>query len=308
METDPAGNSTDWTTTYTGQEAGLENNGVVTITNQEAKGSIVIEKDVTVNGNRVPDTNTPSPADGTYTFTITKKDDTSISRTASLAITNGQSTTEQITDLQPGTYIVTETVPTNGSEISMIDGDRVSLYSKEVTVGSGQGSTNTVQVVFTNNLTQAKVKVIKVLKDNKDIPISGAEFTLTRVDEQGHDINTAPKAYKQTKTVSADGELEFDGLLNGRYKLEETFVPAGYIKTEGPYYIEVDGNGTSSLVASYVMASSAGANAFYVENTPGAALPNSGGPGTTALYLLGIMLTASTGVVLVMRKKRREAV
>ena len=48
-------------------------------------------------------------------------------------------------------------------------------------------------------------------------------------------------------------------------------------------------------------------NVFTIPNTPGAALPNTGGPGTTTLYLLGIMLTAFAGAGLVMRKRRRDA-
>ena len=44
-----------------------------------------------------------------------------------------------------------------------------------------------------------------------------------------------------------------------------------------------------------------------VGNTPGAALPNTGGSGTIALYLLGFMLTAFAGAGLVMRKRRKAA-
>ena len=40
-----------------------------------------------------------------------------------------------------------------------------------------------------------------------------------------------------------------------------------------------------------------------VKNEPGAALPKTGGPGTSLFYLLGIMLTFFAGAALV-RKKR----
>ena len=46
--------------------------------------------------------------------------------------------------------------------------------------------------------------------------------------------------------------------------------------------------------------------AFTVRNTPGAALPNTGGPGTNQIYLLGIMLTGIAGMGLVMWKKRSD--
>jgi len=49
--------------------------------------------------------------------------------------------------------------------------------------------------------------------------------------------------------------------------------------------------------------------AFEVENEPGAELPSTGGPGTTLLYLLGILLTglAGAGLVMSMEKRRRAA-
>ena len=40
-----------------------------------------------------------------------------------------------------------------------------------------------------------------------------------------------------------------------------------------------------------------------ISNEPGAALPNTGGPGTMRLYLLGILLTGLAGAALVMRKR-----
>ena len=46
--------------------------------------------------------------------------------------------------------------------------------------------------------------------------------------------------------------------------------------------------------------------AFKVENTPGAALPNTGGPGTTLIYLLGIMCTGIAGVGLAMKRRRKK--
>ena len=47
---------------------------------------------------------------------------------------------------------------------------------------------------------------------------------------------------------------------------------------------------------------------FYsISNNPGVELPATGGPGTTLIYLFGIMLTGFAGAVLVMRKRRKAA-
>ena len=45
-----------------------------------------------------------------------------------------------------------------------------------------------------------------------------------------------------------------------------------------------------------------------VGNTPGAALPNTGGPGTKMLYFFGIMLAGLAGTGLVMKRRRRKNV
>ena len=44
-----------------------------------------------------------------------------------------------------------------------------------------------------------------------------------------------------------------------------------------------------------------------VKNTPGVALPSTGGRGTGLLYLFGIMLTGIAGVGFALRRRRRIA-
>ena len=43
-----------------------------------------------------------------------------------------------------------------------------------------------------------------------------------------------------------------------------------------------------------------------VSNEPGASLPQTGGPGTSLVYLLGIMLTGFAGAGLMMRERRKD--
>jgi LPXTG-motif cell wall-anchored protein len=107
----------------------------------------------------------------------------------------------------------------------------------------------------------------------------------------------------------------------------ETHAPDGYvILTRGVDFSIDASSGTVTLIKEstetvegetvtvYVPAetsdypdASANGNAITVKNTPGAALPNTGGPGTNLIYLLGFMLTGLAGVGLVMRKRRRDA-
>ena len=103
--------------------------------------------------------------------------------------------------------------------------------------------------------------------------------------------------------TDSDGKITFEKLVPGRYMLEETEPPAGYIKSEGPYYIQVTANGTDSVEGSVQYASADG-HLFTIENVPGAALPSTGGPGTRLFAISGTVLTAGAGALL---WKRRES-
>ena len=63
-------------------------------------------------------------------------------------------------------------------------------------------------------------------------------------------------------------------------------------------------NGNHNSQAS--ISQSAGVYIITVKNEPGAALPNTGGPGTNLIYLFGIMLTGLAGTGLVMKRRRRN--
>jgi len=133
--------------------------------------------------------------------------------------------------------------------------------------------------------------------------IPGAKFTLTQVDENG---NTVPSGIQKPEaTTNANGILIFDNLESGRYKLEETFIPDGYIRKEGPYYIVVNSDYTTSLDTSvpHTLITKAETSSEYtVENVPGAALPSTGGPGTRLFTILGSLLLAFGGIVLIRRQ------
>ena len=45
---------------------------------------------------------------------------------------------------------------------------------------------------------------------------------------------------------------------------------------------------------------------YKVGNTPGVALPSTGGPGTNLIYFLGIVLTGLAGGGLLMKRRRRD--
>ncbi len=152
------------------------------------------------------------------------------------------------------------------------------------------------------NLKKASIRIIKVV-EGTERAIPGAKFTLTQVDENG---NTVPSGIQKPEaTTNANGILIFDNLEPGRYKLEETVIPDGYIRKEGPYYIVVNSDYTTSLDTSVphtLITKSETSSEYTVENMPGAALPSTGGPGTRLFTILGSLLLAFGSIVLIRRQ------
>lgn len=131
------------------------------------------------------------------------------------------------------------------------DGTAVDNYEgfKEPVISSmTKGSDQRWYASITNEQTGTKTSLrIKKVEQGTSTPLSGAKFTLTKVDESGHPI-TGDDAYASgLQEVDANGELTIGGLKPGRYLLEEKVAPANHKITEGMYYIDVKEGGTSEL-------------------------------------------------------------
>ena len=127
----------------------------------------------------------------------------------------------------------------------------------------------------------------------------------------------------ESPATDGDGETAFSGLYSGYYEIKETKVPDGYIlqgecciyvKVDDgvAYYLAVDEDETKPITEwaaieqtdnddliqftlgtadNQLTAGDETTNTlFSIGNTPGAALPSTGGPGTHLFYLLGILL------------------
>ena len=154
-----------------------------------------------------------------------------------------------------------------------------------------------------------------------------------------------PVSGKGDLISDADGNIALGMLDKGTYYLLETAAPNGYLLLTRPVKIIIDptsistkqeGEGDSAVIwplyAKYSLYSLEGTESslsssqdginvkqknqdgitsysytFTVTNTTGVSLPNTGGPGTNLIYLLGIMLTGLAGSGLVMKKRRRAA-
>ena len=137
------------------------------------------------------------------------------------------------------------------------------------------------------------------------------------------------------KQTNDNGMLSFDNLPDGEYQIVETKTPAGYIKVENNdifFKVEkgkvtrydkgadaedrkkvnasivTDDVTTPNVVAavSYTPDPDNATATFTVGNTPGVALPSTGGPGTTLIYAAGAALMLLAIALLIRRKAHEE--
>lgn len=113
-----------------------------------------------------------------------------------------------------------------------------------------------------------------------------------------------------TKTTDTSGAAEFAGIKDGTYYLVEFVAPDGYNRLDKPQSVIVAGtnvdDGTAKVenkadsTGRYDAAVDETAN---VQNNAGTELPSTGGIGTTIFYILGALLIAVCGVVLIARRR-----
>jgi fimbrial isopeptide formation D2 family protein/LPXTG-motif cell wall-anchored protein len=210
--------------------------------------------------------------------------------------------------------------------------------NEHAVIGSA-GNPNTVNLTYSNNPNKVdggetgktpddknivftfKVVVNKV--DQKDTPLAGASFTLSKVklDKEGKVLETEVPI----KTYELTGDKEKDpttftasGLDDGTYVLKETKTPTGYntiadqyftieatheTTADNPQLTALSGTGLEGSVIKFTSEETTGSLTTNVVNKEGSTLPSTGGRGTTMIYIIGAALVVTAGVVLVMRKK-----
>ena len=122
-----------------------------------------------------------------------------------------------------------------------------------------------------------------------------------------------------------NGNIRFDGLAAGTYKITEITTPVGYNKLENPILVEIFWEGPSEVVEgnedakwSYKYSLDNGKTwteynkdgsikvervSITVINNKGTTLPETGGMGTTLFYVIGATLAIGAAVVMVTRKR-----
>jgi len=140
--------------------------------------------------------------------------------------TTGADGTATFTNLQPGSYVVWEAGAPEGYLLS-------ATGTQSVTVTSG----NVSGVTVLNAIQTAKIRIVKKDQLTKE-PLAGAEFTVTRLSAPASHHGAGVGEVAAVLTTDANGVAETDWLDWGRYRIEETRVPAHYV--DKPFSAEIE--------------------------------------------------------------------
>ena len=196
----------------------------------------------------------------------------------------------------------------------VLEGDRTPAeYSVASYETNADGSEITVKNISTIELTLKKIDqtdMEKVKEDGKLDNVSlldGASFKLVKYSvltpNKIKDINWN-RDYS-IETSGSEGTFTFSDVSTGYYEIVETAYPAGYIHPAKTPFIQVmpdlsirlikeDGTVLDTAETIYLLDEAT----IVYGNEPGAALPNSGGYGTKLIYILGVLLTTISLILL----------
>lgn len=151
--------------------------------------------------------------------------------------------------------------------------------------------------------------------DDKNQPLKGAEFTLSKKMKDGTTTTVAVVKDSEGTTFT------FKGLDDGDYVLTETKTPAGYnsikpitFTVTANHTITWEGEDRDTILTSLSGNAASGEITFTptddkseltsnVVNKPGSSLPETGGMGTIVLYAAGAVLVIAAGVYFGLKKK-----
>ena len=196
------------------------------------------------------------------------------------------------------------------------------------TSGTGESEPSKVRI-FTYGFTVDKYTGDKYADDATRL--AGAEFTLapkngtaisfvqvtagSATENAVYRVAKADETGTTTIITPKSGKVEFQGLKNGEYTLTETEAPAGYNKLASAIGVKVNGqnDGTDTTNATVTITydndngssnynQSASNGVIPVRNKSGVTLPGTGGMGTIAFTVIGVLVIA-LGVAWTLKRK-----
>ncbi len=222
-------------------------------------------------------------------------------------------------------YIITESAAAGYTFDSAAADQGTFTLTEGTTTGNGTiDEANTQYTVTYKNRTETKnVSIWKTDLDHAAIT-TGAEFALYSAENYDDAAEKAADGAKPlvTGTTGSDAILTLGAIPVGEYRLVETRAPKGYNPAASAIRITVEANGVTAIQGTgmaevaqdseenpyhqyWVAGQESGTYQIRVWNNPGVELPNTGGMGTTGLYLIGALMAAFAGIALWVRVRIR---
>lgn len=207
--------------------------------------------------------------------------------------------------------IVTYTATLNENAVSGTTGNKntVVLEYENNPYHKGDGDSSTPDKPETPGKTPEDVNIVFtydviVNKTDGKNALEGAGFTLYKYNNKSQDWIAVGSEITNVTT------FEFKKLDEGKYKLVETTVPAGYNKADDIEFeiiSTLDGVELKGLTVNpadkFTITLESGKIETTVVNLSGAELPSTGGIGTTIFYVVGAILVVGAAVVLITRRR-----
>jgi len=239
-----------------------------------------------------------------------------------------------IANVPAGTqYVITESPESGYSLVTIdkrIDPDDIQEKPEDTAVNIEAGSITGIIVPnhhnyidYTNRCLVTDITIQKIDPDGEGL--EGALFQLKKMDPDGHSesdasviesvsgleditktVDGAAKTY--TSAFESNGNVQtIHGLPDGIYRLYEVIIPAGYISTYRYIQFEIKNrrmiNVTTETEDTGNLVTTENNIDLQIINPPGAALPNTGGPGTRLFAIFGSILILGAGALLWRRRR-----
>lgn len=216
-----------------------------------------------------------------------------------------------------GTYTITYSATVN--EEAVVNGENQTL-SNSAKLTYGNSSEYSSEDTTTESVLD-EFDIVKVDQDNKylegaafDLYIGDTKVPVVCVDSTNNiyrpatteeiaatGFESAPITAGKACVVGLDGDKS--------YSLVETEWPDGYNQLDGPATMLFNHDDTlyASINSNYTYASTDSTKINVVQNKQGSVLPETGGVGTTLVYILGVALVLGAAVMLVSKKRMATA-
>ena len=228
-----------------------------------------------------------------------------------------------------GTIVEITYTATVGSTNITIDGDgNPNTFTLTYTTADGEKTPDPDQSTSTEIIYTYALAIKKVDQAGKALP--GATFRVEGLQTEGTDgvytvKGSTPQGEEDTvMTTDAEGILIIKGVKAGTYSVWEVEAPQGYNKLETATtveavktsetsttytkYLDSQGNVTSEVTDAVVEYNNGdlSATVLPVVNMSGTVLPSTGGIGTTIFYVVGGLLVAGAGILLITKKRMKK--